>query len=59
MLPHNFGLSVSPSYAAFLFAVYERAGQTQEAMASRRSHAPTNASRLSMSCRFRGAGPIS
>ena len=28
-------------------------------MASRRSHAPTNASRLSMSCGFRGAGPIS
>ena len=41
MLPHNFGLSVSPSYAAFV-AVYERAGQNQEAMASRRSHAPTN-----------------
>ena len=41
MSPHNFGLSVSPSYAAFV-AVYERAGQTQEAMASHRSHAPTN-----------------
>ena len=32
--------------------------QTQEAMASRRSHAPTNASRMIMSCGFRGAGPI-
>jgi len=27
-------------------------------MASRRSPAPTNASRLSMSCGFRGAGPL-
>ena len=42
MSPHNIGLSVSPSYA-FFFALYERAGQAQEAMASRRSHAPTDA----------------